>query len=187
MQAGLGILDAWVANHRRRPSLAFRRRERQQRSKPIAEALAAWAEQIVRQLSRKSELAEAFRRGGVGEDPGGRDDGGKGRTSRSFREESMTPLGRGREFRGLAAAFTRRPLPAPGQACQTSRPGCRAVWPCRRVSADGAPNAQPVCDEQCPSRGLRNSTGPAPSGFAADSSLEGADSNPRSLSQRRSL
>ena len=30
-------------------------------SKPIAEALAAWADQTVRQLSRKSELAQAFR------------------------------------------------------------------------------------------------------------------------------
>ena len=38
-----------------------RRQQRQQRSKPIAEALAAWAEQTVRQLSRKSELAQAFR------------------------------------------------------------------------------------------------------------------------------
>jgi hypothetical protein len=38
-----------------------RRRERQQRSKPIAEALAAWADEIVRRLSRKSELAAAFR------------------------------------------------------------------------------------------------------------------------------
>ena len=28
---------------------------------PIAEALAAWAEQTLRQLSRKSELAQAFR------------------------------------------------------------------------------------------------------------------------------
>jgi transposase len=38
-----------------------RRRERQQRSKPIAEALAAWANETVRKLSRKSELAAAFR------------------------------------------------------------------------------------------------------------------------------
>ncbi len=38
-----------------------RRQERQRRSKPIAEALAAWAESTVRQLSRKSELAQAFR------------------------------------------------------------------------------------------------------------------------------
>jgi hypothetical protein len=38
-----------------------RRRERQERSKPIAEALAAWAEETVRKLSRKSELAVAFR------------------------------------------------------------------------------------------------------------------------------
>ena len=38
-----------------------RRRERQQRSKPIAEALAAWADETVCQLSRKSELAAAFR------------------------------------------------------------------------------------------------------------------------------
>ncbi len=38
-----------------------RRQERQQRSKPIAEALSAWAEGTGRQLSRKSELAQAFR------------------------------------------------------------------------------------------------------------------------------
>jgi transposase len=38
-----------------------RRRERQQRSKPIAAALAAWADEIRRKLSRKSELAAAFR------------------------------------------------------------------------------------------------------------------------------
>jgi hypothetical protein len=38
-----------------------RRKERQQRSLPIAEALAAWAEETVRKLSRKSELAAAFR------------------------------------------------------------------------------------------------------------------------------
>ena len=38
-----------------------RRQRRQLQSKPIAEALAAWAENIVRQLSRKSELAQAFR------------------------------------------------------------------------------------------------------------------------------
>jgi transposase len=38
-----------------------RRRQRQLQSKPIAEALAAWAEHTVRQLSRKSELAQAFR------------------------------------------------------------------------------------------------------------------------------
>jgi transposase len=38
-----------------------RRQERQQRSKPIAEDLLAWAESTVRQLSRKSELAQAFR------------------------------------------------------------------------------------------------------------------------------
>ncbi len=38
-----------------------RRRERQQRSTPIAEALAAWADETVRKLSRKSELAAAFR------------------------------------------------------------------------------------------------------------------------------
>src|SRR5260370_41354982 len=38
-----------------------RRRERQQRSKPIAEALAIWAGETVRKLSRKSELAAAFR------------------------------------------------------------------------------------------------------------------------------
>ena len=38
-----------------------RRRERQQRSKPIAAALRAWAEQIAPRLSRKSELAAAFR------------------------------------------------------------------------------------------------------------------------------
>lgn len=38
-----------------------RRRERQQRSLPTAEALAAWAEETVRKLSRKSDLAAAFR------------------------------------------------------------------------------------------------------------------------------
>ena len=38
-----------------------RRRERQHRSKPIAEALAAWTEETLRKLSRKSELAAAFR------------------------------------------------------------------------------------------------------------------------------
>ncbi len=38
-----------------------RRRERQQRSKPIAEALAVWADATARRLSRKSELAGAFR------------------------------------------------------------------------------------------------------------------------------
>ena len=38
-----------------------RGRQRQQQSKPIAEALAAWAEETVRKLSRKSELAAAFR------------------------------------------------------------------------------------------------------------------------------
>jgi transposase len=38
-----------------------RRRERQQRLRPIAEALAAWADETVRKLSRKSELAAAFR------------------------------------------------------------------------------------------------------------------------------
>jgi transposase len=38
-----------------------RRRERQQRSKPIAAALAARADETVRKLSRKSELAAAFR------------------------------------------------------------------------------------------------------------------------------
>ena len=38
-----------------------RHRERQERSKPIAEALAAWAEAALRRLSRKSELAKAFR------------------------------------------------------------------------------------------------------------------------------
>jgi transposase len=38
-----------------------RRRERQQRSKPIAEALAVWADATARKLSRKSELAGAFR------------------------------------------------------------------------------------------------------------------------------
>jgi transposase len=37
-----------------------RRRERRQRSKPIAEALATWADQTVCRLSRKSELAAAF-------------------------------------------------------------------------------------------------------------------------------
>jgi transposase len=38
-----------------------RRQRRQLQSKPIAEALAAWADSTVRQLSRKSELARAFR------------------------------------------------------------------------------------------------------------------------------
>ena len=38
-----------------------RRQRRQLHSKPIAQALAAWAESTVRQLSRKSELAQAFR------------------------------------------------------------------------------------------------------------------------------
>ena len=38
-----------------------RRRERQKRSKPIAAALAAWADETRRNLSRKSELAAAFR------------------------------------------------------------------------------------------------------------------------------
>ena len=38
-----------------------RRRERQRRSKPISAALAGWAEETVRTLSRKSELAKAFR------------------------------------------------------------------------------------------------------------------------------
>jgi transposase len=38
-----------------------RRRERQQRSKPIATALRAWADQTAPKLSRKSELAAAFR------------------------------------------------------------------------------------------------------------------------------
>lgn len=38
-----------------------RRRERQLRSRPIAEALAVWADETARKLSRKSELAAAFR------------------------------------------------------------------------------------------------------------------------------
>jgi transposase len=38
-----------------------RRRERQQRSKPIAEAMRLWAEETLPKLSRKSELAKAFR------------------------------------------------------------------------------------------------------------------------------
>jgi transposase len=38
-----------------------RRQQRRLQSKPIAEALAAWADQTARQLSRKSELAQAFR------------------------------------------------------------------------------------------------------------------------------
>jgi transposase len=38
-----------------------RRRERQHRSKPITSALASWADETVRKLSRKSELAAAFR------------------------------------------------------------------------------------------------------------------------------
>jgi len=39
----------------------LRRRERQQRSKPLADALAGWAEETAHKLSRKSELAAAFR------------------------------------------------------------------------------------------------------------------------------
>jgi transposase len=38
-----------------------RQRERERRSKPIAKDLAAWAEATLRRLSRKSELAKAFR------------------------------------------------------------------------------------------------------------------------------
>jgi transposase len=38
-----------------------RRRERQNRSEPIAKGLAAWADETRRKLSRKSELAAAFR------------------------------------------------------------------------------------------------------------------------------
>jgi transposase len=38
-----------------------RRRERQRRSRPTAEALRAWAEETAGKLSRKSELAAAFR------------------------------------------------------------------------------------------------------------------------------
>src|SRR5438874_990076 len=38
-----------------------RRRERQRQSKPIGEALAVWTDETVRKLSRKSELAAAFR------------------------------------------------------------------------------------------------------------------------------
>src|SRR5262245_43303915 len=38
-----------------------RQQQRQLQSKPIAEALAAWADNTVRQLSRKSELAAALR------------------------------------------------------------------------------------------------------------------------------
>jgi transposase len=38
-----------------------RRRERQQRSTPIAAALAGWADETARKLSRKSELTAAFR------------------------------------------------------------------------------------------------------------------------------
>src|SRR5438874_1440095 len=38
-----------------------RRQRRQLQSKPVAEALAAWADSTVRQLSRNSELAQAFR------------------------------------------------------------------------------------------------------------------------------
>jgi hypothetical protein len=39
----------------------YRRRERQQRSQPVAAALAEWADETARKLSRKSELAAAFR------------------------------------------------------------------------------------------------------------------------------
>src|SRR5262249_3817673 len=38
-----------------------RQQQRQLQSKPIVDALAAWAAQTVRRLSRKSELAQAFR------------------------------------------------------------------------------------------------------------------------------
>jgi transposase len=38
-----------------------RRRERQRQSKPIAEALRTWADETLRKLSRKSELAASFR------------------------------------------------------------------------------------------------------------------------------
>ena len=38
-----------------------RRQQRQLQSTPVAEALATWADNTVRQLSRKSELAQAFR------------------------------------------------------------------------------------------------------------------------------
>jgi transposase len=41
--------------------IAQRQQRRQLQSQPIAEALAAWADATVRQLSRKSELAAAFR------------------------------------------------------------------------------------------------------------------------------
>ena len=41
--------------------LQRRQQQRQLQSKPIAEALAAWAAQTVRRLSRKSELGRAFR------------------------------------------------------------------------------------------------------------------------------
>jgi transposase len=46
-------IKGMVSNHRQR--------ERQQRSKPIAAALAAWAAETLPKLSRKSELAAAFR------------------------------------------------------------------------------------------------------------------------------
>jgi len=39
----------------------LRRQERQKRSQPIAEALFAWAAETLPKLSRKSELAKAFR------------------------------------------------------------------------------------------------------------------------------
>src|SRR5262249_10375213 len=42
-------------------SPARRQQQRQLHSKPMAKALVAWAEHTVRQLSRKSELAQAFR------------------------------------------------------------------------------------------------------------------------------
>jgi transposase len=42
-------------------SPVHRRRERQQRARPIAEALAEWADETARKLSRKSELAAAIR------------------------------------------------------------------------------------------------------------------------------
>src|SRR5205807_352891 len=49
-----------VAKTINRSSPEHRQQRRQLQSQPIAEALAAWADTTVRQLSRKSELAAAF-------------------------------------------------------------------------------------------------------------------------------
>jgi transposase len=56
----IGQLDAVEKTINRSPP-EWRQQQRQLWSKPIAEALAAWADNTVRQLSRKSEIAAAFR------------------------------------------------------------------------------------------------------------------------------